>query len=436
MRVKVQEWKSRTAGKLLTEKNSAADRVEELFDILYEFASDGRAEPTGDMKLRLKDETRARPGWSEVTGAFKRLEDGTMTLVRSIGKLCREADDAAGDGYMAERLSGPIIEMKALGERLEGYLSAMEALINPREDDGLVRWIEAPANRGGRVISICGSPLNVAEAIKERVYDCLSTVIITSATLTVKNNFKFLSGRIGLDLLPGDRLMTGLFPSPFDYKNQMIIGIPSDIPNPTSPEFADALAGLVTRSVELSDGRAFVLFTSYGLLSKVHRQITPGLEAAGMSVMRQGDEPRHKLLERFKRDRYGVLFATDSFWEGVDVSGSALSNVIITKLPFSVPDDPVVEARQEEIAAKGGNAFMQYIVPQAVIKFRQGFGRLIRTRTDRGSIMVFDRRVIEKGYGREFIGSLPEGTVVRGQSDAVFGRVAEFFEEDKVAEGA
>jgi len=358
-----------------------------------------------------------------------------MTLVRSINRLVKEAEAAAGDGYMAERLSGPLVEMKALAERLEGYLAGIDALTGPEDGDGLVRWIEAPGNRAGKVISICGSPLNVAQAIKDRVYDTLSTVIITSATLTVKKRFNFLAGRTGLDLIDGERLVTGIFPSPFDYKNQMIIGIPTDIPNPTSPDFAGALAGLVRRSVELSDGRAFVLFTAYGLLRKVHGTLKPELERLGYGVMRQGEEPRHRLLNRFRRERHPVLFATDSFWEGVDVSGEALSNVIITKLPFSVPDDPVIEARQEEIAARGGNPFMEYVVPQAVIKFRQGFGRLIRSKTDRGSIMVFDRRVVEKSYGREFIGSLPEGTVVRGPADAVFGRVAEFFEHGAVGAG-
>jgi len=435
MREKAQEWKKRTSARLLSEKQTASDMVEDAFDTLYGHVTGERLEDAGDVRLRLKDDTLASEGWAEVAAAFARLEEGAMALVRSVRKLVREAEAAAGDGYMAERLSGPLVEMKALADRIEGYLANIDALIKPGEDDGLVRWVEAPASRAGKVISICGSPLNVAQAIKERVYDTLSTVIITSATLTVKKDFRFLAGRTGLDLIEEGRLVTGIFPSPFDYKRQMVIGIPSDIPSPTSPEFASGLVGLIRRSVELSEGRAFVLFTSYGLLNRVHRELGPELVRLGFCVMRQGEEPRHRLINRFRRERRGVLLATDSFWEGVDVSGDALSNVIITKLPFSVPDDPVIEARQEEVAARGGNPFMEYVVPQAVIKFRQGFGRLIRTKTDRGSIMVFDRRVVEKSYGREFIGSLPEGTVIRGTREEVFGRVEEFFARGAVSTG-
>ena len=181
-----------------------------------------------------------------------------------------------------------------------------------------------------------------------------------------------------------------------------MICIPRDIPEPGAKEFPAALSALVRESLDISRGRAFVLFTSFRMLESAYRELEPFMLAAGIKGLKQGDSPRHRLLEDFRIHPSAALFGTDSFWEGVDVTGEALSNVIITKLPFSVPDEPVIQARQEEIEARGGNPFMEYIVPQAVIKFRQGFGRLIRSNTDRGSIMVFDRRIVEKNYGREF----------------------------------
>ncbi len=188
-----------------------------------------------------------------------------------------------------------------------------------------------------------------------------------------------------------------------------------------------ALSALVRESLDISRGRAFVLFTSFRMLEGAYRELEPFMLAAGIKGLKQGDAPRHRLLEDFRTHPSAALFGTDSFWEGVDVTGEALSNVIITKLPFSVPDEPVIQARQEEIEARGGNPFMEYIVPQAVIKFRQGFGRLIRSNTDRGSIMVFDRRIVEKNYGREFLESLPEGRLVAGPSAVVFEKAREFF---------
>ena len=184
------------------------------------------------------------------------------------------------------------------------------------------------------------------------------------------------------------------------------------------------------RSIEISKGRAFVLFTAYGLLNVVYNRLRKEIEDLGHNVYKQGQENRHRLLERFRDDTSSVLFATDSFWEGVDVQGESLESVIITKLPFRVPSEPIIEARVEAIERRGGNAFSEYTVPQAAIKFKQGFGRLIRRKTDRGSVLILDKRVIRKSYGQVFLNSLPEVRIVSGTTDQVFLELQRFYSKN------
>lgn len=427
LKERTEGWRLLIEGQIMAEKESASLRINEAFDTLYNYAVKDTGKEKLEVKLRLTDATRKNPAWLEVEEAFGRVGFDLARLVRSLNSLRRElAEEGMGD-----RLADPMMELKSIADRLEGAAAELDNILKG-EGEGLVRWAETPVRKAGRIIAVCASPLNVAEEIKNRIYDRLRTVVITSATLTVKGKFDFISNRTGLDLLPEDRRITGVFPSPFDYGKQVIIGIPRDIPDPGAKEFGSELAGLVKESLIASKGRAFVLFTSFKMLNQVYLKLEPEMAALGIRCLKQGESPRHKLLDDFRKYPAAALFATDSFWEGVDVMGDALSNVIITKLPFSVPDDPVIEARQAEIADAGGNPFMEYIVPQAVIKFRQGFGRLIRSKTDRGCIMVFDRRVAEKNYGREFLGSLPPGRVVKGPRAEVFEKVNEFFQPELV----
>ena len=200
------------------------------------------------------------------------------------------------------------------------------------------------------------------------------------------------------------------------------------MPDPTAPGFRQALEERILRAVAIARGGAFILFTSYDLLNKVYSALAPDLARLGLVALKQGETGRHALLARFRKEQNAVLFGTDSFWEGVDVKGEAPRLVIIARLPFQVPTEPVQQARAEQIQAMGGDPFREFSVPQAVIKFRQGFGRLIRSRDDRGAVLILDRRVTTKGYGKIFLRSLPETAVVTADSGEVFARMERFFE--------
>ena len=273
--------------------------------------------------------------------------------------------------------------------------------------DGCVYWVEIESNRRKKVLLRC-APLDVGPYLKRSLFDQYDSVVLTSATLSLggseKEGFGFFAGRVGLEEF--ESLQLG---SPFDYEEQVRMYIEADLPEPKRAEFVEASCGAIKKYLLKSDGRAFVLFTSYAMLKKTAALMEDWMEEQQMTLLVQGGRmDRARLLEEFKTDMRSVLFGTDSFWQGVDVPGESLSNVIIVKLPFAVPNHPLIAGRIEQMREQGHNPFFSYQLPMAIIKFKQGFGRLIRNKSDSGMVVVLDSRIVQKRYGRQFIAAIPK----------------------------
>ncbi len=399
----------------------------QIMDQLYDIIRD-RSEKENDSEVKLRllphvhDQIFLGTGLDQIFKEYvAQLKNLSATIVQIL-VLVKEVETE-----LKQDFENQTIEIKAQGERIALAAAAIEQVVF-EDDEDHIRWIEIRKGyRGRNIIRLQSSPLDVAEMMKDTVYDAFGTVILTSATLTVDQKFEFLMNRIGLDKLTNDRKTELELASPFDYEKQVLLSIPLDMPAPNHPNFSGDLSKGIFKALTISEGRAFVLFTSYGLLNVIYNQLKESLDMLGITVLKQGTENRHELLKKFRRDKVSVLFGTDSFWEGVDVVGEALESVIITKLPFKVPNEPIIEARYESIEKNGGNPFMDYAVPLAVLKFKQGFGRLIRHKTDRGSVIIFDKRVVQKSYGKRFLRSLPAVKSVVGNKEEVFTALKDFF---------
>ncbi len=264
-------------------------------------------------------------------------------------------------------------------------------------DGNFVYWLE----KRGRGIFLQASPIDVSALLQEKLFDKVETCILTSATLSSNGSFNFIRDRLGLDNKKTDSLLA---PSAFDYEKQAIIYLPKAMPDPRSPEFTQLAAGEIVKLLKVTDGRAFVLATSLSSMRALYELVS---SRVNFPCFLQGSMSKAGLLDKFRVTPNAVLFATSSFWQGVDVRGEQLSCVIIDKLPFAVPTDPIVAARSRMIDENGGKSFFDYSVPQAVITLKQGIGRLIRSSTDRGVIAILDPRLRTKAYGKDFLNSLP-----------------------------
>jgi len=334
------------------------------------------------------------------------------------------------EGFLPNLLEEPILKLEELlrdlrkrakdeSEEMEitAFIRRCHKLRDDLDDilslgtEGYVYWVERTGRRFAN-LSLNAAPITVADELREDFFSNMRTIVATSATLAVNGSFDFFKGRVGLE--DARELLIG---SPFDYQKQVTLYLHPDMPDPRDESFLDAATAWIAEYLQITHGKAFVLFTSYSMMKAVFERLDPLLEKMGISAFKQGDGlPRSEMLKLFREDTDSVIFGTASFWEGVDVRGEALSNVIIVKLPFSVPDHPIIQARLEQIEKRGGNPFYDYSLPEAVLRLKQGFGRLIRTKTDRGIVVILDPRVLTKSYGKTFLNSLPRCRVmIKGQ---------------------
>jgi ATP-dependent DNA helicase DinG len=355
----------------------------------------------------------AREVFAEVDAVRHRGERLFQMLQRGTGRRL-------GPGWMPSRLAE---ESGALLTRLEGLRTALLAVpdrpdalaglagraqvlaaeisfVLAAEDDGHVYFVETR----GRGVFLRATPIDVSARLRETLFEPMRAAVLTSATLAVDGRFDYVKDRLGVE--PSEEL---ILPSPFRYEEQALLYVPRRMPEPASPAFVDAAAEEVVKILEESRGRAFVLFTSYANMNAVAERIAGRVE---FPLLIQGEAPKATLLETFRTTPGAVLLATASFWQGVDVVGEQLSCVIVDKLPFASPGDPVVAARIERLRNRGGNPFGEYQVPVAVLMLKQGLGRLIRSASDRGVLAVLDSRILQKGYGRRFLDSLPPARLV------------------------
>jgi len=322
------------------------------------------------------------------------VADSLGDHLAALEAAARAAEDDSDDMFRAQEIAAARTSLQSVRTGVSTFLEQL--------DGDLTYWVELPPS-GSENVTLCAAHSDIGQVLGPRLFREGCTVIMTSATLSVNGSLGYFQSRVGA--LNTEGL---ILDSPFDHARQMTLSIAGDIAEPETEGYSSELPGWIMRSIDRTHGKALVLFTSISSMRSAASALAGEIAGRGLTLMVQGlDGQRHQLLEEFKRDIHSVLFGLDSFWMGVDVPGEALEHVIITRLPFAFPNHPLIEARLEGIAARGGNSFMEYTLPEALLKFKQGAGRLIRTREDRGIVTVLDSRIVRKSYGRAFISSLP-----------------------------
>ncbi|RMG66587.1 MAG: DEAD/DEAH box helicase, partial [Calditrichaeota bacterium] len=340
----------------------------------------------------------ARHRYTRESGLFKAVEALYEEFAQHLKQVQSELNDVIE--YLKNLPEETFEYQKQIAQDLAAQFVQLDTLINnlqflmAAEWDNFVYWFELPSRADSDDCRLYAAPLNVSTILSQKLYAGLRTAVFTSATLAVDRSFKYFRERVGLNLMPPERVNELLLDSPFNYQEQVWLGVPNFVPEPSHPEFLPAVKRFISRLVQELPRGTLVLFTSYSMLNNVYQAVRDVFEAERIPLLGQGIHgSRHALINQFKEVEQSFLFGTDSFWEGVDVPGKALEVLLITRLPFDVPSDPVIQAKTELIRQQGGNPFMDFTIPEAVIKFRQGFGRLIRNRQDFGAIIILDTRV-------------------------------------------
>jgi ATP-dependent DNA helicase DinG len=383
------------------------------------------AELLGDEPVRLVPQIVAAPRWMhELEPPIVRLLDQVQAATDVLTRI----QGLFAETTLPEADVPPIQDLARARRRLSGHLQAISALLD--DDPTTCRWVAPPASKRAPGATLNVAPIEVAPALRRILWDAVPGTAATSATLTVARSFAFYQRRVGLR-----EPATGIFPSPFDYAQQAVLATVRDLPEPDDAGFLPASARILTAAVRQSNGGVFVLCTSYAAVDAYARHLTHTLPA-NLPVLAQGRIGRDALLRRFREDPRAVLVGTDAFWEGVSVRGWGLRQVIVPRLPFRVPSDPLHAARVEAEQHAGRDPFRSMILPQAVLRMRQGFGRLIRAQTDRGVVLLLDRRLHERVYGPVVLRSLPPARRIDGPWERVRPALDAVWEELRAARRA
>ncbi len=376
------------------------------------------------QQVRVDEAFESTAAWRDTIRP--RLEDlqGAMSLLAGAIDMVLDAWKALPETFRQAE-SHLRLELATIRGKLAAASGRLRAFLE--HDDNRVRWFELEKVASSKPrAALCTAPVDVSKWVRETVFEPMKTVVLTSATLSVVGRFDYFNRRVGLEAVPAGRRIEKTIPTSFDMGRQAMLAIPTDVPDPRGPGFRESLVEVLEEAVALAGGGAFILFTSYHLMN----DIFGALQERGSlpyPFLRQGEDSRHRLLSRFKAGANSVLFGTSSFWEGVDVQGDALRLVAITRLPFQVPSDPIQVARAESVAARGGDPFREISLPEAVLQFKQGFGRLIRHREDRGVVLVLDSRIVSKSYGRLFLDAVAPVTPVAAPARVVLRAMGAFF---------
>ena len=376
-----------TSPQLMVEVEAAREQANILFSNIIDFMQEIDDERSSTTLTQRIDESNF----------VRNILDAPLADIEKTLKRLR-------DGAMTEDDEQEITAHHRYCERLRDELD----MIIRQDDPDYVYWAEISTRGRTPRVLLNATPANVNQMLQDHLFTAKNSVVMTSATLSTNRNFDYFKKRVGIS---GCREL--LAHSPFDFKKQVQIHIPRDMPHPNSNAFVPATIEKIKHYLKLTHGKAFVLFTSYKMMDEVYDSVAPDLEEMGIDTFKQGgDLSRTAMLQAFREDTDSVLFGTSSFWEGVDVRGESLSNVIITRLPFEVPTHPVMEARVKQIKEQGGNEFFEFSLPEAVLRLKQGFGRLIRTQTDEGIVVILDPRIRTANYGKQFLDSLPNCEIV------------------------
>ena len=392
----------------IAELNVFYDKGIDIFDkLIYLFSENNN---NREIKIKIdKQKMQSNKAFREVMEINSQFKESYGNLVIRINKFLNTVSN-----YNLEDKEGFLFEFSRYYERLKQYYKKFEFILEGKEE-GYVYWANVTTIRPN--VKLYATPFDISDELNDNLFTKMDRMVFTSATLAVDNKFDYYKKIIGLMKENRRKIDERIVKSPFDYEKQMKVYIPEDALDPTNIEFLRDLEEFIEGVIKNTKGHCFLLFTSYSALNFLYNQLKSRFSEKEYTLIKQNDFPRHEMIEIFKNSKNPILFGTDSFWEGVDVQGEQLKSVIITKLPFKVPNDPVTEAIIENIRKNGQNPFNDYQVPQAVIKFKQGVGRLIRSKTDSGNIIILDNRIIKKMYGKKFLSALPRNKVVESKSE-------------------